>query len=100
MAPRPTVLDWTGVVPDEDPGAVKTDTRPGTEEDDAPTRRRWTPTRVLLTAVVTFAVTGAIYEGVVRRVAVLRGIFGVEPPAAEPSELPPGLSMDPEGARR
>ncbi|HEX2883644.1 MAG TPA: acyltransferase [Candidatus Limnocylindria bacterium] len=57
-------------------------------------------TKFLLTATVTFAVTGALYEGVVRRVAVLRGVFGVEPPTAEPSELPPGLSIDPEGAHR
>jgi hypothetical protein len=56
--------------------------------------------KFLLTAALTFAVTGAIYEGAVRRVAVLRGIFGVEPPTAEPSELPPGLSIDAEGARR
>ncbi len=36
---------------------MKTDTRPGAEEDDAPPRWRWTPTRVLLTAVVIAMVT-------------------------------------------
>lgn len=51
------MLDWTGVVPDGNPGAVKTDTRPEAEEDDAPARWRWTPTRVLLTAVVIAMVT-------------------------------------------
>lgn len=35
-----------------EPGAVITETRPDAEEPDAPSGRRWTPTRVFLTVVV------------------------------------------------
>jgi fucose 4-O-acetylase-like acetyltransferase len=54
--------------------------------------------KFLLTALITFVVTGALYEGVVRRFSILRGIFGVESPEPEASQLPPGLSVGREGA--
>lgn len=45
-------LDWTTVVPDGEPGEVKTETEPDADEPEVAAPRRWTAARAGLTVVV------------------------------------------------